>query len=312
MEPFRELIKPNKKFFWDNNLDQLFHQSKRVIVDCVKSGVSLFDFNKTTCLQPDWSRTGVGYLLLQQHCSCDTNKAPTCCKGGWKVILAGSRFTNKTEQGYSPTEGEALAISWSLRHSRLFTQGCPKLIVATDHKPLVGVFNNRELDSIDNPRLFRLKESTLGWSFKIIHSPGRWHLGPDALSRHPTISEISAIHESTLDDDDNSDHSVSFTAYGLGDLFKNTISLDTVYEFGMKDPGYQNLIQQIQKGFPTSQRELDDEMRPYWQMRDRLSCADGIIFLDNRILIPAKLRKVVLEHLHIGHQGTSSMKRRAH
>ena len=51
MEPFRDLIKPNKKFFWDENLDTLFRQSKEVIVDCVKSGVSLFDANKKTCLQ---------------------------------------------------------------------------------------------------------------------------------------------------------------------------------------------------------------------------------------------------------------------
>ena len=33
MEPFRDLIKPNKKFFWDENLDTLFRQSKKVIVD---------------------------------------------------------------------------------------------------------------------------------------------------------------------------------------------------------------------------------------------------------------------------------------
>ena len=32
-----------------------------------------------------------------------------------------------------PTEGEALAVAWSLQHSRLFTLGCPTLVAATDH-----------------------------------------------------------------------------------------------------------------------------------------------------------------------------------
>ena len=83
----------------------------------------------------------IGYLLLQQHCTCDTAKAPICCNEGWKLILAGFRCTNTAEQGYSPTEGEALAVSWGLQHARLFTQGCPHLFVTTDHKPLLGLFN---------------------------------------------------------------------------------------------------------------------------------------------------------------------------
>ena len=81
MELFRDLIKPNKKFFWDENLDTLFHQSKENIADCVKSEVSYFDANKKTCLQTDWTHTGIGYLLQQQHYSCES-KLPRCCKDG--------------------------------------------------------------------------------------------------------------------------------------------------------------------------------------------------------------------------------------
>ena len=44
-------------------------------------------------------------------------------------------------------------------------------MIGTDQKPLLGVLNNRSLDSLDNPRLIRLKETTLGWRFKIIHIP---------------------------------------------------------------------------------------------------------------------------------------------
>ena len=70
----------------------------------------------------------------------------------------------------------------ALHKTRYYTQVCDKLLFGTDHKPLLGVLNDRSLDSIDNPRLIRLKEKPLGWRFKIIHIPGR-KCGPDALSR---------------------------------------------------------------------------------------------------------------------------------
>ena len=46
-------------------------------------------------------------------------------------------------------------------------------MIGTDHKPLLGVLNDRSMESIDNPRLIHLKEKTLGWRFKIIHIPGK-------------------------------------------------------------------------------------------------------------------------------------------
>jgi len=54
--------------------------------------------------------------------------APICCNDGWKLIYAGSRFTTETESWYAPTEGEALAIAWSL-----FVLRCNDLIVIIAH-----------------------------------------------------------------------------------------------------------------------------------------------------------------------------------
>ena len=33
----------------------------------------------------------------------------------------------------------ALAVAWALEESKFFIQGCDKLTVATDHKPLVSL-----------------------------------------------------------------------------------------------------------------------------------------------------------------------------
>ena len=71
----------------------------------------------------------------------------------------------------------------------MFVQGCETLIIATDHKPLLGIFNNRELSSIFNPIISKLGEKTLACNFKIQHNPGKWNQGADAFSRYPAHSE---------------------------------------------------------------------------------------------------------------------------
>ena len=74
--------------------------------------------------------------------------------------MVGSRFTQQAESRYSPTEGELLGVYNALHKTKYFTLGCPHLYVSTDHKPLLGLLENTDLDSIDNPRLVKLKEKT--------------------------------------------------------------------------------------------------------------------------------------------------------
>ena len=261
MQPFRDLIKPNQKFYWDSVLDNLFESSKTVLINLVKDGVQSYDISKPTCIQPDWSKDGVGYLLLQKHCQCAT-VSPVCCESGWKLIYAGSRFTNQAESNYSPTEGEALAVAWSLEHSRLFTLGCPTLVVATDHKPLLGIFNDRALDKISNPRVQSLKERTLPWRFTIIHCPGKWNKGPDALSRHPTkvVAALQVLREPVSSDVvmqccDVEDAPHVASIYALHEL--GSITLDHVVSAAQSDEEYQALLKVISSGFPEKRNFLE-------------------------------------------------------
>ena len=39
MQTFRDFIRPNQKFYWDDNLDKLFELSKQVIIDLVKEAI---------------------------------------------------------------------------------------------------------------------------------------------------------------------------------------------------------------------------------------------------------------------------------
>ena len=82
--------------------------------------IKTFDINKRICLQEERSKEGIGYLLLQQHCSCPPTSALIYCPDGWRLVLAGSQITTEPENRYVPTEVECLAISWSINNARMF------------------------------------------------------------------------------------------------------------------------------------------------------------------------------------------------
>ena len=95
-----------------------------------------FDKDKVTCLAPDWSKEGMGFLLQQKHCQCIVEKTPICCPKSWCLIFVGSRFSKDAEHRYSPIEGGAAVITWALEKHCMFILGCQNIIVVTDHEPM--------------------------------------------------------------------------------------------------------------------------------------------------------------------------------
>ena len=142
MSPFRDLLKHNKKFYWDDPLEKLFQETKHKIIKQIEHGIKTFDCTKATCLTTDWCKNGIGFFLFQQSCSCPPIDGPYCGVGHWVVVFAGSRFTTDAESRYAPVEGEALAVVYSLETSKMFVTGCPKLIVSVDHKPLLKILSS--------------------------------------------------------------------------------------------------------------------------------------------------------------------------
>ena len=135
------------------------------------------------------NRTGIGFLLSQKHCSCPFTNNPLCGVGHWKVVYAGSRFTRDAESRYAPIE-ESLALLFGLESCKMFVMGCPNLIVAVDHKPLVRIFNNQYLNEIKNLHILTFREKNLMF-VNLVAIPGAHNFGPDAISRIPLPSPRS-------------------------------------------------------------------------------------------------------------------------
>ena len=313
MQPFRDLVKQSTKFHWDETLENLFQESKKILIEQSIEGIRTFDTTRNTCLQTDWSKDGIGYLLLQQHCGCpESPKGPLCCKDGWKLVFAGSRFTRGAELNYSPTEGEALGIVWGLEHAKMFVLGCEKLTISTDHKPLLGLFNDRDLSSISNTRLLNLKQRTMPFKFKMSYNPGKWHRGPDAVSRNPT--SVHAILGQEQEDDSTAcsieDGVEAHLQYVMSIMETGTTVQISDIAQNVGDE-YKLVSQTIAAGFPKTRNETDPMIRDYWSVKDRLSLQGNLLLMDDRLVIPRKLRPRILNGLHSAHQGTTSMLNRA-
>jgi len=335
MKPFRHLLKPSTKFTWTSELDELFHRSKEVIVREMKEGVRLFDTARPTCLATDWSVDGVGFFLMQKYCNC-TSRTPVCCHDGWQLCLVGGRFAHPAESRYAPIEGEALAVAYALHQTRYYVLGCTDLIVATDHKPLLQVLNDRSLADIDNRRLLNLKEKTLAYRYTIVHVPGRKNCGPDAASRHPTghderlylpgeppeldlLGLTSILHQDNLssltqfeeDTDIAEDIATVAAATGTLNSIGTVVTWDNVRDATSSDKTFQNLIHCLEAGFPADCRELPAELRPFHRFAACLCVVDGVVLMGQRIVIPPALRQSILLALHSAHQGVSAMRARA-
>ena len=316
MEPFRELLKPttikNKEVYWDTQLQTLFEKAKEEICKLSSNGLAYYDIKKNTVVITDWSKQGIGFVVMQQHCSCkNTSNIPTCCANGWKLALCQSQFLTPAESKYAPIEGEALAVAWALEKARLFLLGSPMFTVIVDHQPLLKILGDKSLSEFSNPRLLHFKEKILPYSFKIQYIKG--------IKNHANVFSRYPVDQPTSADIEDSKCINVITANITSSTIKDTllITTDIIKDVSKSDIQYQKLVEKIQKGsFKETQSLEDPDVRSYFNVRDRLSIIDNIImygFQEKplRIVIPKALQCKIIENLHSANQGTTSMLARA-
>ena len=291
-----------------------------------------FKVDLPCALWTDWSKEGIGFSLFQKHCDCALNHM--CCKDGWKLVLAKSRFTRGAELGYKPIEGEALAVIYALQKCKIFILGCPKLLLITDHKPLVSIFGSKSMEKIENPRLFSLKEKSLPYQFDIVHVSGARNMAADAFSRFPSqemdnnkedtssFCSMKAIFpylrkyanesvEIEEEIDEKIEASLIASISTPEDGHVHAVSLDRIKSESTADKSMSDLIAMIINGFPETKEELPEHLKPYWNVRDDLLVLDNYVLFKNRAVVPPRLRRETLETLHAAHQGVTGMRARA-
>ena len=97
MLPFRQLLRPQVPFQWNDELDRAFVASKEEIIRQCERGVRLFSMTAPTGLATDWSKQCMGWWLVQKHCQCPDPPTLGCCKTGWQTVFCGSKFNSPAE-----------------------------------------------------------------------------------------------------------------------------------------------------------------------------------------------------------------------
>lgn len=125
-----------------------------------------------TIVSADSSSFGLGAVLLQDQPS-----------GERRVVAFASRSLTATEQRYSQTEKEALAVTWAVHRFDEYVWGL-RFTVETDPQPLTTLFGDMDEDLLP-PRVQRLRIKLMRYQYQIFYVPGKLLPTADTLSRAP-------------------------------------------------------------------------------------------------------------------------------
>ena len=133
------------------------------------------DYTKQFFIRTDASKKGLGGVLLQVAGELE------------RPIHFVSRSLSRAERNYSITDLEGTAVHYCVKQFKFYIEGNPyETIVYTDHKPLVGLFNNKEPNNARHAR-WCIDLSMLKVIVK--YEPGKKNALADSLSRLLPIIE---------------------------------------------------------------------------------------------------------------------------
>ena len=273
-EALRKLTKVNAKFEWLKEQEKAFQDLKAAIT----AAPVLIPYHpeRPTLVICDGSPEGLGGGLFQKT------------SNGFQPVHYVSRTLTDTERRYSQIEREALAAEFTTTRLQMYLLGAPKFQLATDHKPLLPLFNNPTAKL--PPRIERIALKMQNLDFEMIDIPGKTNM-TDYMSRHPLPETGTDRLEKYVIATVQSEHAVV---------------LDKIKEETTKDRELIKIAAAIQTGkWP----KTDPDVKPYFALRAELYMAEGLILRLDRIIPPDSLRNKIIQIAHRqGHLGISKTK----
>ena len=282
--PLRELLKQHVPWHWEHEHEKALDQVKQMLTSTPV--LQYYDVKKQVTVQTDASQSGLGCCIMQDG----------------RPVAYASRSMTDCEKNYAQIEKEMLAICYACHKYHQFLYG-KTVEVHTDHRPLEMIF--RKPLARAPPRLQRMLLKLQRYNLVVRYVPARCIPLADTLSR--------AYLPVTKDDyDAQLEQDVEIMVHTLIDsLPVTTAKRQELRKATEDDVTLQAVRQRIKNGWPVSIKKLAPNERVYWNVRDELHEADGLVLMGDRIVIPEKLRKLMLEIVHESHLGADKCKARA-
>lgn len=272
------------EFVWTSYQDKAFKQLKKLITEAPVLGY--YDPSKKLKLSVDASSVGLGATLIQEE----------------RPIAYASRALTEVQTRYSQVEKELLAICFGVEKFRQYILGRDVAQIETDHKPLIGIFN-KPLHKIPT-RLQRMMLRLQPFRLTIKHVPGKYLYIADTLSRDFSMASC----DDQIEFGEDLEMQVALLIENLPVTVENW---KVISKYSSKDLLLTRLKQYIVEGWPVKYKDVEEVLRPFFEFKDELVVIKELIFRGDRILIPAALRKYMLDKLHTGHPGINRMISRA-
>ena len=276
LEPLRNLTRKNVPWVWSKDCDNAVLTIKRKI--STPPLLVYFDETKPLMLQVDSSKSGLGAVLLQDG----------------KPIEYASRALTPAEQNWAQIEKETLSMVYGLERFDQYTYG-RKVVICNDHKPMDMILRKPLSQAPERLQALIMRLNRYDIEFQYV--PGAELVLADTLSR--AVPDLNSPFE--------------HTRVMQLDTFEMIADerLKQIKEATSTDTELQSLLHVIQNGWPDHKNQLPENLKPYFALRDTLSCEAGIVLKGERVVIPQSQRNTILHQLHAAHLGAESMIRRA-
>lgn len=272
----RLLTKKNAPWEWTEKHIMAFNALRKALSDAIT--LAYFDANKQTDIYTDGSPIGISAVLTQEG----------------RIVQFASRPLTPTEQRYSQTERESLAIVWACEYFHVYIFGS-KFNIHTDHKPLTVIFNNPK--SKPSPRIERWLLRMLPYECIVCYRPG-FDNPADFLSRHP-IEHHPSKREQTIAEE--------YVNYLTHASIPKTMTIEEVAQETSQDPTLLTVINALRTNkWHDEGKETDQRLfHTLYLCRSELAVADNlpIILKGHQIVLPQSLHDRVIDIAHSGHQG---------
>ena len=172
LSQFYNLLEKGKAWVWEEVHDSCFSKAKSVLQS--PQLLAHYSSKDDLILTCDASSYGLGAVLAYKY----SNSTQ-------KPIAYASMTLSKTENKYSQTDKEALALVWAVKKFHQYLAG-RSFYIFTDHKPLIYLFSKTKgIPTLASGRIQRWALTLSSYQYKIVHRPGKEISNADGLSRLP-------------------------------------------------------------------------------------------------------------------------------
>ena len=288
--PLRALTENGIEWTWSSTQTKAFEDVKKAIAEAAT--LKFFNPRQETVVQCDASSQGLGAVIMQN---------------GQPVAFA-SRALSSAEVIYCQIEKELLAVVFALHRFDQYVYG-RHISVKSDHQPL-QILVKKPLKDVPR-RLQRMLLELQRYDYNLTYKKGELLFIADTLSRAYVEDKAfeydvtERVYRPTSEKEWEHINLAQETS-GLSDERIRQIRENT-----RRDTNLQELQATIKTGWPMKAAEVKTCLRLYFHIRDELVVENDVIYRGARCIIPAAIRKDILEKLHSVHMGITGTLRRA-